>query len=346
MVDMGTAPTTLGEPIWRDTRFRVEMTAGCHDCDLIPKVENAGQIVIERGERVQIMHNGLRVVAGEYFGDWMAEVIARLRGHHEPQEELVFYEVLKQLPDKATMIELGGFWSYYSLWFLHDRAGKRRSIVVEPDPHNLEVGRRNAQLNGQSIEFIQAMVGAERTAERSFETGRGLIGIPQITVPDLLEERGIAQIDLLHCDTQGAETDVLRSCLGLFRDRRIRFCIVSTHSHHISGDPLTHQQCLGLIKDAGGQILAEHDVYESFSGDGLIAAHFGDRLVSWTSPGLTYNRYSTSLFRNPLFDLDEANRQSCMMAKSNIVRAIRNAKRWASWRVRRIFSKQSIHVDR
>ena len=94
--------------------------------------------------------------------------------------------------------------------------------------------------------------------------------------------------------------------MGLLADGRIRFCFVSTHTHHISGDALTHQRCLALLKEAGGQILAEHDVHESYSGDGLIVAYFGDSPLPWPSLRLSYNRYSTSLFRNPLFDLDEA----------------------------------------
>ena len=117
-------------------------------------------------------------------------------------------------------------------------------------------------------------------------------------MPQLLEERGIDSLEILHCDVQGAETDVLQSCRDLLKAGRIRFCIVSTHSHHISGDPLTHQRCLALLQDAGGQILAEHDVHESYSGDGLIAAHFGETALSWPAVKVSRNRYSNCLFRN------------------------------------------------
>lgn len=41
------------------------------------------------------------------------------------------------------MIEIGGFWAYYSLWFLKD-APERRAIVIEPDPAHLDIGRQNA----------------------------------------------------------------------------------------------------------------------------------------------------------------------------------------------------------
>src|SRR5690349_9262709 len=98
------------------SRNRIEMTVGCRDSDPIPKVPDAGEIRMENGQQVQIMHNGIRVISGGYHGEWMSEIISRLAGHHEPQEELVFHEILKHVGTKATMVELGGFWSYYSLW--------------------------------------------------------------------------------------------------------------------------------------------------------------------------------------------------------------------------------------
>jgi hypothetical protein len=58
-----------------------------------------------------------------------------------------------------------------------------------------------------------------------------------------------------------------------------------------------------MLRDFGGTILAEHDVHESFSGDGLIAAYFGREPLQWKEPLISRNRYSTSLFRNPLYDL-------------------------------------------
>ncbi len=295
------------------------MTVSCRDSDPIPKVANAGSVVDENGRSVQIMHNGVRVKAGGYYGDWQAEIIQRLKGHHEPQEELVFHEMLKHIPPKATMLELGGFWSYYSLWFLSEAPEGRRSIVVEPDPQNMEVGKTNAAINDRQIEFVQAFVGESSTEPQPFEAeASGTVLIPQVSVPDLLAARGIEHLDILHCDTQGAETAVIRSCEDLMRGKRIRFVFFSTHAHQISGDPLTHQRCLEMLKDFGGQILAEHDVHESFSGDGLIAAYFGADPIDWPQLRLSYNRYSSSLFPNPLYDLKEAQTRILSLEEANL----------------------------
>jgi FkbM family methyltransferase len=291
-------------PVLLDNATRAEMTVSCRDCDLIPKVPDSGKVISFEGKPVQIMHNGVRVVAGGYYGEWMTGIIERLRGHHEPQEEVVFHEVLKHLAPTATMLELGGFWSYYSLWFKSQHGDQRRAYVVEPDPNHIAVGRANAALNNQEITFVQACVGPEPISTMSFATeSAGDIRISQISVASLLREYQISKLDILHCDTQGAETAIIRSCKALLRGNVIRFGIFSTHSHHISGDPLTHQRCLAMLRDFGGTILAEHDVHESFSGDGLIAAYFGREPLQWKEPPISRNRYSTSLFRNPLYDL-------------------------------------------
>jgi FkbM family methyltransferase len=291
-------------PILMDNAARAEMTVSCRDCDTIPKVPDSGKVISLDGTQVQIMHNGLRMVAGGYYGDWMTGIIERLRGHHEPQEEAVFHEILKHVPPAASMLELGGFWSYYSLWFKSQHSQQRQAYVIEPDPNHIAIGRANAALNDHDVTFIQAGVGAEDIKRIKFATeSAGTIYIPQLSVSTALRDHRIARLDILHCDTQGAETAIVRSCEALFRSSTVRFGIFSTHSHHISGDPLTHQRCLAMLRDFGGTVLCEHDVHESFSGDGLVAVYFGREPLAWSEPPISRNRYSSSLFRNPLYDL-------------------------------------------
>ena len=134
-------------PVATTIAARMAISMRCHDADIIPKVENAGQLMDEPdGTRVQIMHNGIKVLAGGYYGDWMCDLIEQCQGHHEPQEEVVFHEVMKHIPPQATMIELGGYWSFYSLWFL-SQGSERRGLVVEADPNHLKVGMKNAAPN-------------------------------------------------------------------------------------------------------------------------------------------------------------------------------------------------------
>jgi FkbM family methyltransferase len=246
------------------------------DTDVIPKVANAGEVTVRNGERVQVMHNGVVVSDGCYHGAWMAEIIRRLRGHHEPQEELAFHTVIERLaenPEPPIVVELGSYWAYYSIWAKH-RVPSARLILVEPDPVNLEVGRHNLELNGMDATVVQAAIGSEHEADVAliWESDNQPHLARQKTVDGLIRDLALERIDLLLADIQGAETAMLLGSAHALATGRIRFLVLSTHHHTISGDPLTHQLCLRTLRDAGAHIVAEHSVAESCSGDGLIVA--------------------------------------------------------------------------
>ena len=116
---------------------RIDITAACRDCDPMPRVENAGQCFVdESGKAVQIMHNGLKVLYGRYYGNWVNEIVRRLNGVHEPQEEWVFHNILPHVAPGSAMVELGCYWGYYSMWFA--RAVKdAKNFLVEPHPRQM-----------------------------------------------------------------------------------------------------------------------------------------------------------------------------------------------------------------
>ena len=62
--------------------------------------------------------------------------------------------------ESPTVVELGSFWAYYSIWAKH-RIPSARLILLEPDPSNLAVGRHNFELNGMDATFVQAGVGSD-----------------------------------------------------------------------------------------------------------------------------------------------------------------------------------------
>lgn len=298
---------THASPLVRDTDHRVKMTISCRDSDYIPKVKDAGKIITKNGQKYQIMHNGLVVESGGYFGDWMGEIIKTLKGHHEPQEEKVFYELLKRIPSDGTMIELGAYWAYYSLWF--NKAVKNGvNYCCEPDPVNLELGQRNAAANkAQNMHFIPAAAGSDHNAQISFTPqegeGRADVSVPIKSVDGLMKEEKIKRFDIVHMDVQGAELTALEGARESIRKGKVRFVMVSTHHYLISGDPLMHEKCLQFIKDMGGYVVAEHAIHESFSGDGLIVASF-DKRDKDLAIEISENRMDNNLFRSYTEDLD------------------------------------------
>ena len=248
-----------------DEQRRVNEALLCADAEYISKVPDAGKVrVDEKGNRVQVMHNGLLVAADGYYGDFVTQIIERMKGHHEPQEEKVFYEVLKAIGPGSTMIELGCYWAYYSLWF--QKAVKNaRNFMIEPAKAALECGRKNFRLNGMRGDFTLARIG--RTSSPSWQTSGAEAAnaeAPTVCVRDFVREKRIEKVSLLHSDIQGFEYEMLQGCGDLITGRQIEFVFISTHS--LKG----HFQCLKYVTRNGYTIIAEHTPKESYSEDGLI----------------------------------------------------------------------------
>lgn len=240
---------------------RVLLTISCNDCDEIPKVEHAGEYIQNSEGLCQIMHNGIVVIKGCYYGEkssWMDDIIYALKGHHEPQEEKVFYEVLKYIPSEAVMLELGSYWAYYSLWFAK-QIPHAKNYLIEPSAERLKIGQRNFNLNSCSGNFYQAFVGIKGDSQVDFTN------VPLIGIDDFLAREHIEHLNILHADIQGAELLMLKSCVKSIKSKKIDYFFISTH-----GD--IHNQCLQFFKKHGLEILVEHSYFESVSCDGLIVA--------------------------------------------------------------------------
>ena len=288
-----------------DEWARAQLTMSCRDCEVIPKHPHAGKIETDGdGKKWQTMHNGLLVEHGGYYGEWMASIISGLRGHHEPQEELAFWEVLKCLQGAPRMIELGAFWAYYSLWF-QAAFPNGQCFMYEPDAQHLATGQRNFARNGFTGHFEIAAAGIDGNIMFFDETQGQHCAVATKSVSTICRERDIDFLDLLHMDVQGSELGALVGAEPVITEGKLRFVFVSTHHHCISGDPLTHQKCLHWLTEHGAHILCEHTVNESYSGDGLIVASFMEQDRGREIP-VSHCRQSKSLFRELEFDLADA----------------------------------------
>ncbi len=309
-VSIDTALNTLMRPKspWaKNEAERAAMTIACADANDIPRVANAGQSLEVSGTSVQVMHNGLYVKKNGYQGEWQAQTIEALKGVHEPQEEKVFYEVLKRISPNGVMIELGSWWSYYSMWFLNE-VKRGKAICCEPDPTNMELGKANAELNkfkvGEDITFYHCASGSADGKFVTFENEDKSKNRVQIrTVDSIVSEQKLKKVDILHLDIQGAELGALKGAVETIKKGGLRFLFVSTHHYSISADPTLHQKCLDFIKKHGGNIVAAHTVLESCSGDGLIVASFDPRDKDFKVE-ISLQHSDDSLFRPYEYDID------------------------------------------
>ncbi len=231
---------------------RIENVLSSKDNDFIPKVADAGQI--KSGK--QIMHNGLKIYLGSYYGPEYSRMLLLSKGIHEPQEERVFMEVLKTLPSNSLMIEMGAFWSFYSMWFNKEIKGAV-NYMIEPDAFNLGQGKRNFRLNKMQGTFIQAFIGKSTTHNNSGDT---------VCIDDFVKKHSISFIHMLHSDIQGFEYEMLVGAENTFTEKKIGYVFISTHSNEL------HYNCLNYLKQKRFVIIASADIDESYSEDGLIVA--------------------------------------------------------------------------
>ena len=235
-----------------DWPLRIKLAVACRDNLHIRRVPQAGELK----DSVLTTHTGLKVFEESYCGKGMAKLIEVNKGVHEPQEEYAFQEVLRFLSPGAKMLEVGAYWGYYSLWFLHTVKGGQ-AFLVEPESAHLEAGRRNFAINGTRADFTQASVGAASDLS---------LNPPQICVDDFVREKKLSHVALLHSDIQGYELEMLRGARQLFSQRRVDYVFISTHGIWL------HLKCLDFLRQNRFSILASADKFESFSLDGLIVA--------------------------------------------------------------------------
>jgi FkbM family methyltransferase len=296
------------ETAWiKSPEQRAAMTLACDDTKSFKRVKDAGKTKIISGSKVQVMHNGLYVLHDGYQGSWESKIIEGLRGVHEPQEEKVFNEVLNRIEPGAVMMELGSWWSYYSLWFLK-AVSDSKAYCTEPDPVNMELGKRNAKINGfkeeSDIFFRKYAAGDNDGKVIEFQTEGGQkVSVPIRTIDSIIDQEKIKKIEILHFDVQGAELDTLEGAKKSIQSEKIRYIFISTHHYSISGDPNIHQKCLDFIAKNGGHIIARHTVLESCSGDGLIVASFDKRDKDFKI-SVSLQSVEDSLFRTPEKDTE------------------------------------------
>jgi len=235
-------------------RDRAKLVRESADFHRLPRVPLAGCV---RGG-VQIMHNGLKVRKGSYYGSGSIPLFRRTLGIHEPQEEIAFAAVLPHLPKGATMLELGSYWALYSIWFAATVPGARCHLV-EPEHSNLEIGLENFRLN-----HLAPASATQAFVDRA--CGSTPDGVPVVNLPHLVAQLDLAHIHLLHADIQGYELPMLEGAADLIAAGRIDFFFISTHSSEL------HATCRALLASHQLKLLMDVSPADSYSIDGALVS--------------------------------------------------------------------------
>ncbi len=229
---------------------RIRLVKLSSDNARIDAIEAAGKLVNGR----LVMHNGLQIDPLSYYGAPVMRMLMENRAIHEPQEEYVFQEVLKHIPQGATMVELGCYWGFYSMWFASKIKNPTNVLIDNSD--GIARAQSNFKMNNLKGNFKVGYIGKSAPGSEMVYTN----------VDDISDEFGIQFIDILHSDIQGYELEMLQTMPNKLSAMSIGFVFISTHSNDL------HYSCIQFLKDSGFVILCHADLNDSYSEDGLIVA--------------------------------------------------------------------------
>jgi hypothetical protein len=233
--------------LWMERIRKVKLSS---DNVKISSTQNAGKL--KNGKLV--MHNDLIIDPLSYYGAPVMRMLMENRSIHEPQEEYVFQEVLKEMPEGATMLELGCYWAFYSMWFSSKIKNSKNFLIDNND--GISRAKANFAMNKLAGTFMTGYIGKDNPTSPILVTN----------VDRICEEQGIKFLDMLHSDIQGFELEMLETASEMIRKRAIGYIFISTHSQDL------HYGCIEFLKANGYQILCHADIEDSFSEDGLIVA--------------------------------------------------------------------------
>ncbi len=236
-------------PHWQN---RIEVVKASPENQKMTHVEGAGKVFPDH----QLLHNGIKITLGSYYDYGNTHLLRDNHGVHEPQEEYAFGEVLPFIPAGGTMMELGSYWAFYSMWFARNVEGAR-CTMIEPDPHKMNFGKLNFKLNHLSGIFDLGFISDQSDVNHS---------IPIYSVDYLMKKHRTPHLNILHSDIQGFEFKMLEGCKEALRSEAIDYFFISTHSNEL------HQDCIDKLISHGYHIVCNANLDESYSMDGLIVA--------------------------------------------------------------------------
>lgn len=194
------------------------------------------------------MHNGIRIHENSYYGKF-SDIFKINLGSHEPSQERAFQYVLNKMPVGASMIELGSYWCFYSIWFQH-LIKNAKVYAIEPNENFIKLGIKNYRLNNLIGKFT-----------------KGFISNEHLNLAHFMRNKNINYLDLLHSDIQGYELVLLRQISELLKEKRINYIFLSTHSDAL------HFDCIKFLIDKGYRIICECDFEKkTFEYDGFVLA--------------------------------------------------------------------------
>lgn len=162
--------------------------------------------------------------------------IARVsENYYDKSETLVaelFEKYVSQLKKKEkkqyTMVELGSNYSYYSMLFKKIIGPKKTfNIMVEPYDPCMQYGKDHFEMNNLEGIFLREKIRNPTPCG----VWRGItFDCPSTTLDEILKRHDIDELDMLHCDIDGAEGYMLEGAEDALKYKKIDTLFLMTHA--------------------------------------------------------------------------------------------------------------------
>lgn len=176
-------------------------------------------------------------------------------------EEICLDMILNENKLIFNMVELGSNQAYYSLLF-HKILLKNNKIpvnvMIESNYDALQRGMKHFESNFCIGKFYNHIIGNIDTIKKIPEL-RNLIdsGVKLSTLSNILSKENIIHLDILHCDIDYSEYDMLLTSQEIFLNKQINYIFLATHGAEL------HQKCKKFLLECGYSIYFEHDDMEN-----------------------------------------------------------------------------------
>ena len=213
-----------------------------------------------------------------------------LMSHEE--EHTSFMEFLEVVENKEDplMIEIGPWWSFWSLCF-RQKFPHGSNFIIEIGKRHLDVALTNFKLNGYDVDaewggffldhsntVVYPDSNYNYNLEDLLENGThdpenvhfneslegDMVG-PELDFVTLYNEKQLDNIDVLHVDIQGSEYPLMRQLTASKILNKIQSIIVATHSPNI-------HNAIKYILETNSFTILKEGLYGTVGGDGMFVA--------------------------------------------------------------------------
>lgn len=145
------------------------------------------------------------------------------------------------------VIDAGGCWGDTALYFAHEVGNDGRVITFEFAPENLDVFKRNVEMNpqlasrieldqralwnvsGELIDYFYNGPGTSLDRTRHNNNGRESLQVRTISIDDLVKEKNPPRVNFIKMDIEGAELSALKGAENTLRTFKPQLAISLYH---------------------------------------------------------------------------------------------------------------------